>query len=118
MLLKNGVLHIEDENEAVSLLNEALLRGRIITDFTSICMENMQVSALYFPDEPVSYSITAQTAKSLSEYSNFVARAYCCAVYGDPKLSRLKSDDRHAVNVKFVARGGSTGYDIAKASSL
>lgn len=77
-----------------------------------IRVEGWQPELLYFPDEPVSHSISVRSIKSLNSFSQDFARAYAIVVYGTPNAQRLTAEDRRILDLVFVAKSGSTGYDV------
>jgi hypothetical protein len=108
----SDVLLIRSEGD----LWEALSRQLESPLPVQIRIDGWQPELLYFPDEPVSHSISVRTIRSLNSFSQDFARAYAVVVYGIPSAQRLNKEDKQAIDLVFLAKSGSTGYDTISES--
>ena len=107
-------LILDNEDDAWNLLEDFAEQDREPQNIYHIEIRDFNFEIMYFPDEPVGHSLTAVTIKSLDEFNNELKRGYTLAVYKRSNKRLLRKDDYDALNIKIVAKDGSTGYDIVK----
>jgi hypothetical protein len=67
---------------------------------------------LYFPDAPISHIVSPSIAKSIAGFHRNLAKGFALAAYGRADARFLRAEDHKALDLNFLATGGSSGIEL------